>query len=468
MNNAINLNLKTTPLVDVPQITPVTSVTLIQNNQEGELAEVGNEFLELLNAELEVLVDSETLDLVALSDSDMLENIEEVEDITDFSPSSSVLAELLLKDEDSIEQLGIVGLESLELTDENIHELEEAFKVALSELPKEVISLPLTPENKDFIVQQALARVKVNNPEIIAQIKQADGQVLSLEGKMLPLVEEVLVKQNTHGSVQVASLNAPALANMVLGKENISEASAKESSLEFLAESDSEIELEKNFKSILVENDKNSTSLKDKPLVEVDTIVNKTAAQSDVIPQKFNTEAVSTALNNIMGANQASINTPTASAVQSGSTLLLPQNPTPEQWGSALGDKVQYMINTKLDSAEIRIDPPHLGKMDISIKMTDDGANVVIQTQHAATRELVDAASYRLKEMLEQSGHENVDVDVSHKENHESDNQFAQGDELNDQESSVNIGSDGTNEVTDSDVLAGTYTNGRPRLDLFV
>jgi len=86
------------------------------------------------------------------------------------------------------------------------------------------------------------------------------------------------------------------------------------------------------------------------------------------------------------------------------------------QWGDALGEKVAFLINHKLNKAEIRIDPPHLGKLDIQIQVKDDAATVVIHTQHAQTRDMIESASVRLREFLQEAGYSSVNVDVSHRE----------------------------------------------------
>lgn len=91
------------------------------------------------------------------------------------------------------------------------------------------------------------------------------------------------------------------------------------------------------------------------------------------------------------------------------------QSPVSE-WGDALGERVSFLINNKLNSAEIRIDPPHLGKLDIQIQVKDDNAVVVINTQNAQAKELIDTASVRLKEFLQEAGYNSVDVNVSHQE----------------------------------------------------
>ena len=96
------------------------------------------------------------------------------------------------------------------------------------------------------------------------------------------------------------------------------------------------------------------------------------------------------------------------------------------QWGEAIGERVSLLINHKLNHAEIRIDPPHLGKLDIQIQVKDDSAVVIIQTQHAQTRDLIDAASVRLRDYLQDAGYSSVDVNVSHRDQSEHQEGFSQ------------------------------------------
>ncbi len=97
---------------------------------------------------------------------------------------------------------------------------------------------------------------------------------------------------------------------------------------------------------------------------------------------------------------------------------------TQPQWGTALGERISFMINQNLNSAEIRVDPPQLGKLEIQIQVKDDAASIVIHTQHAQTRDLVDAASVRLREYLQEAGYHSVDVNVSHQDSSSNQEEF--------------------------------------------
>ena len=84
--------------------------------------------------------------------------------------------------------------------------------------------------------------------------------------------------------------------------------------------------------------------------------------------------------------------------------------------GNGLAERVQWMVNHKQNIAHIRLDPPMLGKLDVQVKVMDDAATITIQTQQGMTRDIIDAASHRLREALQESGFQNVNVDVSHRE----------------------------------------------------
>jgi len=86
------------------------------------------------------------------------------------------------------------------------------------------------------------------------------------------------------------------------------------------------------------------------------------------------------------------------------------------EWGDGLGERVNWMINQKQNSATIRLDPPMLGKLDVQVKIVDDATTITIQTQHAQTRELIETASVRLRDHLQENGFQNVNVDVSQRQ----------------------------------------------------
>lgn len=87
-----------------------------------------------------------------------------------------------------------------------------------------------------------------------------------------------------------------------------------------------------------------------------------------------------------------------------------PQAPTPlplrhpEQSAQALQEQVQFLLNRKLDTVEIRLDPPELGNLQIKLHLNQDQAQVGIVVQNSHARELLEQTLPRLREMLAQQG----------------------------------------------------------------
>ncbi len=82
-------------------------------------------------------------------------------------------------------------------------------------------------------------------------------------------------------------------------------------------------------------------------------------------------------------------------------------------WAQGLTDQMALMVQGKLQTAEIKLNPAHLGPMEIKLSMHDDKASVTFVTQHAAVREALDVAMPRLREMFESQGLNLANVDVS-------------------------------------------------------
>ena len=73
-------------------------------------------------------------------------------------------------------------------------------------------------------------------------------------------------------------------------------------------------------------------------------------------------------------------------------------------WGEQLGQRLQLMANNQLQTAEIRLTPAELGPLRVRIAVDDGAANVTFQAQHAVTREAIEQALPRLREMMAENG----------------------------------------------------------------
>ncbi|MBY6105221.1 flagellar hook-length control protein FliK [Ferrimonas balearica] len=98
---------------------------------------------------------------------------------------------------------------------------------------------------------------------------------------------------------------------------------------------------------------------------------------------------------------------------------LLRQPVAAERLAPELRERLAVMINTDRMTAELRLDPPELGALQVRIQMNGDQAQVQIQTQHAQARDLLEQALPRLREMLQGQGIQLADANVSHQQHSE-------------------------------------------------
>lgn len=74
------------------------------------------------------------------------------------------------------------------------------------------------------------------------------------------------------------------------------------------------------------------------------------------------------------------------------------------EWAGEVGQRLLMMVSSKIKSAEIHLNPKELGPMEVRIRMHEDKAHVVFTSQVAQTREALEQAMPRLREMLDQNG----------------------------------------------------------------
>jgi flagellar hook-length control protein FliK len=83
------------------------------------------------------------------------------------------------------------------------------------------------------------------------------------------------------------------------------------------------------------------------------------------------------------------------------------------KWAENFSQRVQWVVNQSMSGAQIRLNPQHMGPVEVRIHMQNDQATVSFTAQHGATREAIDAALPRLREMLSEQNVNVVDIDVS-------------------------------------------------------
>lgn len=82
------------------------------------------------------------------------------------------------------------------------------------------------------------------------------------------------------------------------------------------------------------------------------------------------------------------------------------------EWGRELGGRVVWMTKQQVQTANIKINPAHLGPIEVRVEVKNDTASVSFISQHVSVRDVIESSVPRLREMLEENGInlENVDV----------------------------------------------------------
>jgi flagellar hook-length control protein FliK len=74
------------------------------------------------------------------------------------------------------------------------------------------------------------------------------------------------------------------------------------------------------------------------------------------------------------------------------------------QWSQSLGDRLLVMADQGLQSATIRLQPEHLGPMEIRIRIEDGNAQVWFSAHHSDTRGALQDAIPKLRELFSDQG----------------------------------------------------------------
>ena len=100
------------------------------------------------------------------------------------------------------------------------------------------------------------------------------------------------------------------------------------------------------------------------------------------------------------------------------SPLALPsarvQTPVGQQgWGREVGQQLAIFVSQDVSAAKLRLNPQHLGPMEMQITLDGDKANVSFLSQHPVVRDALESSLPRLREMLAESGLNLGNVNIS-------------------------------------------------------
>lgn len=85
-------------------------------------------------------------------------------------------------------------------------------------------------------------------------------------------------------------------------------------------------------------------------------------------------------------------------------------------WHQAVAERVMLMVGRDQQSVELRLNPAHLGPMEVKLSLNHDQASVSFLANHAAVRDALEQAIPRLRDMLGQQDIQLVQADVGQRQ----------------------------------------------------
>jgi flagellar hook-length control protein FliK len=85
-------------------------------------------------------------------------------------------------------------------------------------------------------------------------------------------------------------------------------------------------------------------------------------------------------------------------------------------WGDELGERVLWLLGRRENLAELRLNPPELGSLEIRVRQEKDSASVQILVQNGAAREALESALPRLRELFGEAGLQLQRLDVGERQ----------------------------------------------------
>jgi flagellar hook-length control protein FliK len=73
-------------------------------------------------------------------------------------------------------------------------------------------------------------------------------------------------------------------------------------------------------------------------------------------------------------------------------------------WADDFSQKISWMVTQQSQVAELHLNPPDLGPLNVVLKLSDNQATALFTSPHSAVRDAVESALPKLREMLADNG----------------------------------------------------------------
>ena len=156
----------------------------------------------------------------------------------------------------------------------------------------------------------------------------------------------------------------------------------------------------------------------DQQLTQVNSLLNAAQATSAAISQ-----ATQLTTPDVTMVENSQARSESSAAARQSEGLSQPVNIHQPEGQKQLTEKIRWMVNSRNMMAEIRMDPPEMGSMQVRVNVQGDAASVSFVVQSQQAREALSQAEPRLKEMLAEQGIELGESAVHQHNSGQSDNQ---------------------------------------------
>ena len=102
-------------------------------------------------------------------------------------------------------------------------------------------------------------------------------------------------------------------------------------------------------------------------------------------------------------------------ANQSATVPSITISPKTPGWGDELGNRIMWMVHQDVQTANIKLNPPHLGPLEVNVSLSNNQVDVSFSSHHASVKEALDASIPKLREMLGDNGLQLGGANVTHR-----------------------------------------------------
>ncbi len=294
------------------------------------------------------------------------------------------------------------------------------------ELPLEDIQLPL-----EQLLSQDMQQLVKDNNLFISEDMNLEEIVDGLEQVLSP--EDLEVLQSIVVQIEELKQKAPELAAKVddlfnkISKTITKDIKATSIAQELVGGLDESVE---GIEEVLAKIDLKSTTVTSTSAAPISTVLKQidksiVAEVSGKVKPSFDPTNVLQGFDEMLANKMADKSAP---LVTINKQSFGPQNYVVEQqvatseWEQAIGGRLSFMARNGVTTAKLHLKPAEMGPIEVTVKMQEDQASVSFNAQHATTREALEVAIPRLREMFSQSGLNLADADVQSGAEHASEN----------------------------------------------